>query len=82
MPTVEEISAKLAGDRFFSKFELSKGYWQVSVREEDRDLMTSICQTGLFSFFTMSDAFQAGKCSSHIQSPDATNPLQQPGHAY
>ena len=35
MPTAEEIFAKLAGDRFFSKFDLSKGYWQVPVREED-----------------------------------------------
>jgi len=38
MPTVEEIFAKLAGDQFFSKFDLSKGYWQVPVRKEDREL--------------------------------------------
>jgi len=47
MPTAEEIFAKLAGDRFFSKFDLSKGYWQVPVREEDRDLTTFICHRGL-----------------------------------
>jgi len=35
MPTAEEIFAKLSGDRFFSKFDLSKGYWQVPVREQD-----------------------------------------------
>ena len=27
MPTAEEIFAKLAGDQYFSKFDLSKGYW-------------------------------------------------------
>jgi len=53
MPTAEEIFAKLAGDRFFSKFDLSKGYWQVPVREEDRDLTTFICHRGLFRFRVM-----------------------------
>jgi len=53
MPTAEEIFAKLAGDRFFSKFDLSKGYWQVPVREQDRDLTTFICHRGLFRFRVM-----------------------------
>ena len=53
MPTAEEIFAKLAGDRFFSKFDLSKGYWQVPVHEEDRDLTTFICHRGLFRFRVM-----------------------------
>jgi len=53
MPTAEEIFAKLAGDRFFSKFDLSKGYWQVPVREEDRDLTTFICHKGLYHFRVM-----------------------------
>jgi len=42
MPTAEEIVAKLSGDRFFSKFDLSKGYWLVPVREQDRDFTTFI----------------------------------------
>ena len=53
MPTAEEIFAKLAGDRFFSKFDLSKGYWQVPVREDDRDLTTFVCHRGLFRFRVM-----------------------------
>jgi len=47
MPTAEEIFAKLAGDRYFSKFDLSKGYWQVPVHKEDRDLTTFVCHRGL-----------------------------------
>jgi len=50
MPTAEEIFVKLSGDRFFSKFDLSKGYWQVPVRERDRDFTTFICHRGLFRF--------------------------------
>ena len=53
MPTAEEIFAKLAGDRFSSKFDLSKGYWQVPVREEDRDFTTFVCHRGLFRFKVM-----------------------------
>jgi len=54
MPTAEDnIFAKLAGDRYFSKFDLSKGYWQVPVYEEDRDLTTFVCHRGLFRFRVM-----------------------------
>jgi len=50
MPTAEEIFAKLSEDRFLSKFDLSKAYWQVPVREQDRDFTTFICHRGLFRF--------------------------------
>jgi len=53
MPTAEVIFAKLSGDRFFSKFDMSKGYWQVPVREEDRNFTTFICHRGLFRFRVM-----------------------------
>jgi len=53
MPTAEEIFAKLAGDRFFSKFDLSKRYWQVPVHQEDRDLTTFVSHRGLFRFKVM-----------------------------
>jgi len=53
MPTAKEIFAKLSEDRFFSKFDLSKGYWQVPVREQDRDFTMFICHKGLFRFPVM-----------------------------
>jgi len=53
MPTAEKIFAKLAGDQYFFKFDLSKRYWQVPVREEDRDVTTFICHRGLFRFRVM-----------------------------
>ena len=56
MPTAEEIFAKLAGDRYFPKFALIKGYWQVPVYEEDRDLTTCVCHRGLFRFRAMQKA--------------------------
>jgi len=53
MPQAEEIFAKLAEDRFFSKFDLSKGYWQVPMRKEDQDVTTFVCHRGLFKFTVM-----------------------------
>ena len=53
MPSAEEIFAKLSSDRYFSKFDLSKGYWQVPMREQDKDLTTFVCHRGLFRFTVM-----------------------------
>lgn len=35
MPVAEDIFAKLAGDMYFSKLDLAKGYWQIPLRPED-----------------------------------------------
>ena len=35
MPTAEHLFQKLSGDKFFSKIDLSKGYWQITIPEED-----------------------------------------------
>lgn len=53
MPTADEIFAKLSGDRYFSKFDLSKGYWQVRMREQDKDYTTFISHRGLARFRVM-----------------------------
>ena len=53
MPQMEEIFAKLSGSKYFSKFDFSKGYWQVSMRPEDRDLTTFVTHRGLFRFTVM-----------------------------
>ena len=35
MPTAEHLFQKLSGDRFYSRIDLSKGYWQITIPEED-----------------------------------------------
>ena len=35
MPTAEELFQKTGNDKIFSKIDLSKGYWQIKVAEED-----------------------------------------------
>ena len=35
MPTAENLFQKLSGDKFYSKSDLSMGYWQITIPEED-----------------------------------------------
>ena len=35
MPTAEHLFQRLSGDKFFTKIDLSKGYWQITILEED-----------------------------------------------
>jgi hypothetical protein len=53
MVTAEEIFAQLSGDVIFSKFDMSKGFWQIPIKLEHRDYTTLICHKGLFRFKTM-----------------------------
>jgi hypothetical protein len=53
LPQMEDIFSELSGSRYFSKFDFSKGYWQVAMKTEDRDLTTFICHRGLFRFKVM-----------------------------
>ena len=35
VPTAEHLFQKLNGDKYFTRIDLSKGYWQISIPEED-----------------------------------------------
>ena len=35
MPTAEHLFHKVTGDKLYSKIDLSKGYWQIAIPEED-----------------------------------------------
>ena len=46
MPQMQEIFSSLTGSQYFSKFDFCKGYWQVPMREIDKDLTTFAAQKG------------------------------------
>ena len=47
----ETLYSKLASDSVFSKLDLSKGYWQIPIKEEDRDKTTFVTpENGMFRF--------------------------------
>jgi hypothetical protein len=49
----EDVFNKLSGSNIYSKFDFCKGYWQIPVAENSRDLTTFICANGLFKFKVM-----------------------------
>lgn len=53
LPDPEEIFASLSQKKYFSKFDLSKGYWQVPVRKDVRPLTAFLTSDGLYQFRMM-----------------------------
>ena len=53
MPQMQDIFAELSGCQYFSKFDFCKGYWQVPMRNEDKDVTTFVTHRGLFRFKVM-----------------------------
>ena len=53
MPNMEEVIIKMSGHNFFTKMDLSKGYWQVSLSERSKPLTAFETPRGLFQFKTM-----------------------------
>ena len=53
IPDQEEIFAKLARDKYFTKIDLAKGYWQVPLTDNAKELTAFVTSDGLFQFSTM-----------------------------
>ena len=53
MPTAEHLLQKLSDDKFFSKTDLSKGYWQITIPEEDIPKTAFVTPDGSYEFLKM-----------------------------
>ena len=49
----EEIFSKMAQSKYFTKIDLSKGYWQIKMKKSSQPLTAFITSEGLFSFKRM-----------------------------
>ena len=52
MPTAEYLFQKLSGDKFYSKIDLRKGYWQITI-PEDIQKTAFVTPDGLYEFLKM-----------------------------
>ena len=50
MGNQEDLIAKLRGDKYFTKLDLSKGYWQIPVAESSRPMTAFTTSEGSFQF--------------------------------
>lgn len=53
MPTAEYLFQKLNGDKYFTRIDLSKGYWQISIPEEDITKTAFVTPDGSYEFLKM-----------------------------
>ena len=53
MPTADDIFVKLNGHQYFSKFDMSKGFWQVKMKESHKPFTTVVTHRGLYQFKVM-----------------------------
>ena len=53
MPSPDYVYSKVADCNYFTKIDMAKGYWQVPVREKDRDKTSFITPDGLYRYLRM-----------------------------
>lgn len=53
IPDQEEIFTKLSRDHYFTKIDLTKGYWQVPMDEKSKPMTAFITHDGLYQFKVM-----------------------------
>ena len=53
LPRVDDLLDALNGYTMFSTLDLRSGYWQVSMRPEDREKTAFVTPSGLYEFFRM-----------------------------
>ena len=53
LPTIEEITSRLAGAKYFSKVDANSGYWQIPLDEESSYLTTFGTPFGRFRFLRL-----------------------------
>ncbi|XP_033758666.1 uncharacterized protein LOC117340982 [Pecten maximus] len=58
MPSPDDLFAKLSQCKYFSKFDLSKGYWQVPLSPDAKKKSAFTTSFGLFQFKVMSFGLQ------------------------
>ena len=53
MPAAVDLFQKWNGDKFFSKIDLSKGYWQITIPEVDIPKTALVTPDGSYEFLKM-----------------------------
>ena len=53
MGNPDDIMAKINKDRYFTKIDLSKGYWQIMVAKESRQMTSFVVPSGCYRFIKM-----------------------------
>ena len=74
--TWDAVHSYTKGAKYFSTFDCKKGYWQVPVAEESKDLTTFICTLGKFRYNRAPMGFISTGDSYNLRSDNALSGLQ------
>ena len=69
VPRIDDSLRALGGAQIFSTQDLTKGYWQVPVNEEDKEKTAFTCHKGLFEFVQY-NALQIEGGTGHVPEAD------------
>lgn len=50
IPTLEDLTFKLAGSEYFTVLDLKEGFWQIELEEDSKDLCTFSTPMGCYRF--------------------------------
>ncbi|XP_038062382.1 uncharacterized protein LOC119732846 [Patiria miniata] len=50
IPNTDDLMAKLGQGKYFSKIDLSKGYWQIPIAQQDKEKTAFVTSDGLYQF--------------------------------
>jgi len=53
LPRIDDCLSALGGCTYYSIFDLASGYWQIPIREEDKEKTAFLAPDGLFEFNVM-----------------------------
>ena len=53
LPNIDDMLLRLGKAKYFTCLDLKSGYWQIEIREEDKEKTAFICHEGLFEFNKM-----------------------------
>ena len=63
IPSLDELVSKLNGARYFTKCDLTKGYWQIPLAEQSRAYMAFQTSKGLTEFNFMPFGLSTAACT-------------------
>jgi len=77
LPDIDLLFSRLGKARYFSKVDLSKGYWQIPVRESDKAKLAFSVPQGQFTFSVMPFGLQSAVAVFSRMMRKLLDPLQR-----